>query len=106
MEWDTDSLVPTWVGKGDLRAEWLQRLGFLLALGGDGLLRGGGRLGCRNRHWLRGGFRLHLGLAVEAAHLELSLVLLQDALIVVLPELFGGIFSGDSLEDLLATCVL
>lgn len=94
-------MVPTWVCEGDLRAERLQRLGVLLALGGDGLLRGGG-LGGGNGHGLCGGFRLHLWLAVEAADLELPLVLLQNTLVVVFPELFGGILSGYSLEDLLA----
>jgi hypothetical protein len=37
--------------------------------------------------------------------LELLLVLLQDALIVVLPELLAGVFSSHSLDDLLATRV-
>jgi hypothetical protein len=38
--------------------------------------------------------------------LELLLVLLQDALIVVLPELLAGVLSSHSLDDLLATRVL
>jgi len=34
--------------------------------------------------------------------LELLLVLFEDALVVVLPELLGRILAGDALEDLLA----
>jgi hypothetical protein len=37
--------------------------------------------------------------------LELLLVLLQDALIVVFPELLAGVLSSHSLDDLLATRV-
>jgi hypothetical protein len=38
--------------------------------------------------------------------LKLLLVLLQDALIVVLPELLAGVLSSHSLDNLLATRVL
>jgi hypothetical protein len=38
--------------------------------------------------------------------LQLLLVLLQDALIVVLPELLAGVLSSHSLDDLLAAWVL
>jgi predicted RNase H-like HicB family nuclease len=31
--------------------------------------------------------------------LQLLLVLLEDAVVVVLPELLGGVLSGDTLED-------
>jgi hypothetical protein len=62
-------------------------------------------LGC----WRRGGGRCwgcRLCLRVQRADLELLLVLLQDGLIVVLPELLAGILSSYSLEDLLTTRVL
>jgi hypothetical protein len=36
---------------------------------------------------------------------ELLVILLEDALVVVFPELLGRILAGDSLEDLLATCI-
>lgn len=45
-------------------------------------------------------------LRVERANLQLFLVLFQDALVVVLPELLRGVLSGDSLQDLLSTRVL
>jgi hypothetical protein len=32
----------------------------------------------------------------------LLLVFLEDTLVVVLPELLGGVFTSDALEDLLA----
>jgi len=51
--------------------------------------------------WRSGG----LWLGVKGSDLELLLVLLQDAFIVVLPELLGGVLAGDSLEDLLSTRV-
>jgi hypothetical protein len=35
--------------------------------------------------------------------LELSLVLLEDALVVVFPELLAGVLAGYAREDLLAT---
>jgi hypothetical protein len=37
--------------------------------------------------------------SAEGADLELLLVLLQDGLVVVFPELLAGIFAGNSLED-------
>ena len=64
---------------------------------GAGLGRGFGRgalVGrCRRR---RGGRRL---LRVERADLQLRLVLLEDALVVVLPELLRGVLAGDALQD-------
>jgi predicted RNase H-like HicB family nuclease len=36
---------------------------------------------------------------------QLLVVLFEDALVVVLPELLGCILAGDSLEDLLAACI-
>lgn len=36
--------------------------------------------------------------------MQLGLVLLEDALVVIFPELFRGVLAGDPLEDLLATC--
>lgn len=58
-------------------------------------------LGHSNGHGLGGGFGLGL-LGVQAANLELALELLQDALVVVFPELLRGILAGYALENLLA----
>lgn len=64
---------------------------------GRGLLDGdgaGGGLGL--------GLLLGLGLGIEGANVELGMPLLEDALVVVFPELLGRILAGDSLQDLLA----
>lgn len=64
---------------------------------GRGLLDGdgaGGGLGL--------GLLLGLGLGIEGADVELGMPLLEDALVVVFPELLGRILAGDSLQDLLA----
>ena len=94
----TYTLVPVGVAERDLKAEGLKRLGRLL-LSSRGLLsrrRGGLRrgLGCL-------GLGLRLGLGVQRADLKLCLVLLEDALVVVLPELLGSVFTSNALEDLL-----
>lgn len=73
-----------------------------MALRRDGLLCGR-LLGDGSGSGLGGGLRLGLGLGVEAADLQLGLVLFQNAFIVVLPELLRGVLAGDSLKDLLAT---
>lgn len=82
----TYALIPCWVGKGDLGAERLERLGLLLRLRHNGFLCCG-LFWYSNGRGLGSGFRLNFGLGVEAAHLQLALVLLQNAFIVVLPEL-------------------
>ena len=41
---------------------------------------------------------------VRPADLELGLVLLEDTLVVVFPELLGGVLAGYPLQDLLAAC--
>lgn len=80
------SLVPRGVCEGNEIAELIQSLEVLLGNG-----RHGARLGLGLRGRGLGGSRRSggsgLGLAVERADLKLLLVLLQDALIVVLPEL-------------------
>lgn len=106
----TYALVPARIRERDLLAERLQGL-LILAFRGGGFLRRN-RLGRSHRRWLccwlglelRLGLGLSLGLGVEAADLELALVLLQDALVVVLPELFGSILASDPLENLLTAC--
>lgn len=67
-----------------------------MALDAVGVLNGSVGL---NLDWLRCGLGLWLGLAVEGADHELLLVLLQDGLVVVLPELLGSVLSGNTLED-------
>lgn len=104
MNWiKTYALVPARVRKGNLLAIWLQRLSLLFALGRDGLLGCSGLVGHSDGHGFCGWLGLDFGLGVEAANLQLALVLLQDALVVVLPELLGCILAGYTLEDLLAT---
>ena len=104
--WAVVSLVPVRVAEGDLRAEGLQGLG--LALGrclahGLGLRRlDGDGAGCGLRLGGLGG----LGLGVEGADEEFLLVLLEDALVVVFPELLGSVLSGYALEDLLTAWVV
>ena len=94
----TYTLVPRRIGEGDQVAIGILRLGsrrgLEIARGlrlrrGLGLLRGRGRG--------RSGLGLLLG--IQRADLELALVLLQDTLVVVLPELLGGILSGNALEN-------
>jgi hypothetical protein len=64
------------------------------------ILAHGSWLGSRSR-LLFG--RIGLGLRVERADLELLLVLLENACVVKLPELLGGVLASDLLQDLLAT---
>lgn len=45
-------------------------------------------------------------MAFQGPNLELGLVFLQDSLVVVFPKLDCGIFSADSLQNLLAAGVL
>lgn len=73
-----------------------------MALRRDGLLCGR-LLGRGSRGGLGSGLCLCLGLGVEAADLQLALILFQNAFIVVLPELLRGVLAGDSLKNLLAT---
>ena len=47
-----------------------------------------------------------LRLLLHGANLQLGPVLLQHAVVVVLPELLGGVLAGDALEDLGAARVL
>lgn len=55
------------------------------------------------RRWSSGrGRGSGLLLSVQAADLELRLVFLEDAFVVVFPELLGGVFASDAGEDLLA----
>lgn len=95
-------MIPSRVGEGDLGAERLERLGLLLRLWHYRFLCGS-LFGYSDDSGLGRRFCFDFGLGVEAADLQLTLVLLQNAFIVVLPELLGGILAGDSLEDLLAT---
>lgn len=96
-------LVPAGVRERNLVAEWLKSLSrlavCLLASGRNWL-----GLGCRCGSGRRLG--LLLGLGIERADLQLRLVLLQDAVVVVLPELLGRILAGYALEDLLAAGVI
>jgi hypothetical protein len=47
----------------------------------------------------RRGRRRDLLLGVEGANLQLGFVLLQNSLIVILPELLRGVLAGNALED-------
>lgn len=47
-----------------------------------------------------------LGALTDGADLELAAVLLEDLLVVVLPEDLGGVLAGEAFEDLLTTGVL
>lgn len=61
------------------------------------------------RRWRGGRWRggsSSFGLGVQRANLQLLLVLLQNALIVVFPELLAGVFAGNALQDLLSAWVL
>ena len=49
---------------------------------------------------------LQLGLLSHRPDLQLRRVLLQHTLVVVFPELLGGVLAGDSLEDLGSAGVL
>jgi hypothetical protein len=99
LEGHTHILVPCWVTEGDLVAKSLEGLRVVGPRHGrlgrvDGLLGRGGLLGR-----LGGGF----GLGVEAANLQLVFPLVEDGLVMVLPELLGGVLACYTLEDLLAT---
>jgi len=92
-------LVPRGISKGDqisIGILWL----------GPGRWRYGGIGGVRLLGSWRGSWRRRrLGgrfgslLRVQRADLQLTLVLLQNTLIVIFPELLRSIFSGDSLEN-------
>ena len=95
----TYTLVPRGIGKGNqisIRILWLG-LGrwWHRGIGGVGLL------GSWRGSWRRCRLGSRFGglLSVQRADLQLTLVLLQNALIVIFPELLGSIFSGDSLEN-------
>jgi hypothetical protein len=99
----TYTLIPTRIRKGNQISIGLQRLRLLNRRGGNNrpalcLWRGG-----RWRGWwccYRRGFHL---LGIQRPDEELRLVLLQDALIVILPELLGCVLASDSRENLFAT---
>lgn len=111
----TYRLVPVGVATGDQITKLVKSFGGLFGIA-SGLRSHETRLSFRLDNlllllgcWGRGSRRCgwcSLFLRVERADLELLLVLLQDGLIVVLPELLAGILSSYSLEDLLATRVL
>lgn len=94
---NTYTLVPRGVGERNQITIRILRLSICrrLVVGRGSLCDWGGLLGCR------GGSRRGLDdlLCVQRADLQLGLVLLQNALVVVLPELLRGILSGDSLEN-------
>jgi hypothetical protein len=93
----TYTLVPGGIRKWHLVAEGLHRLS-ILVFGGLSNNHGGSCLG-----WAGGGCRRRRDLlGVQGADLKLGLVLLENALVVVLPELLAGILSGYAREDLLA----
>lgn len=95
----TYRLVPVGVCVGNQVTEGVH--GLVLFRGGvalDAVGVGNGSVGL-NLDWLRCGLGLWLGLAVEGADHELLLVLLQDGLVVILPELLGSVLSGNTLED-------
>ena len=108
-------LVPVRVTSRDHVTKLVKSLGHLLCIGA-GLGSHGTRLGLGLDDflfllccWGRCGRRSRGSgslLRVQGADRELLLVLLQNALIVVLPELLAGILSGYSLQDLLTTGVL
>lgn len=111
----TYRLVPVGIATRDHVTKLIKSFGGLFGIS-SGLRSHKTRLGFRLdnlllllRCWRRGGRRCwwcSLRLRVQRANLKLLLVLLQDALIVVLPELLAGILSSYSLEDLLTTRVL
>lgn len=49
---------------------------------------------------------LQLGALSDGTNLEVLAVLLQDALVMILPEGLGGVLAGPALEDLCAARVL
>lgn len=118
MSEGTYALVPVRIGVWHKISKGIKRRLIFLFLALDDSLRiRTGR--CRNStgfcYWLRsllflrcwGGSRLFLllnFLRVQRADLQLGLVFLENALIVVLPELLRGVFAGDAGEDLFATC--
>lgn len=106
----TYALVPAGVGIGDEVAKWSQ--GVRLVVRDLDLL---GRFRCSvHGRWLGldrhggggGGGGSILWLGIQRANEEGALVLIEDALVVVLPELLGGVLAGDACEDLLATRVV
>lgn len=96
-------LVPRRITKRNLFTKGLER--FRLFVSVRNLLLGSGDgLGRRLGHRLSLGRGLRF--CVERADLELGLVLLEDALVVVFPELLGGVLASYTLKDLLAAGVI
>jgi hypothetical protein len=102
---ETYALIPTRIRKGNQISKRIQRLVVVVSRSLRGrrshsLARRGGLCS----RWRRRGSRQCGGfLSIERANLELSLVLLEDALVVVFPELLAGVLAGYAREDLLAT---
>lgn len=100
-------MVPGRVSKGNLVTERLESLGVFL-LGSNLLLCSLDGLGCRGRgHRSSIGLRLRLGgrgFGVKGSDQKLLLVLLENTLVVVLPELLGSVLAADALENLLTSC--
>jgi hypothetical protein len=93
----THCLVPAWVCVWNKISEWFQRLRFFTRFLLDWLAAGGSDwllllFGSRLR-WL------DLFLRVQRANLQFWLVLFQDRLVMVLPELLGGILSTNTLKN-------
>lgn len=98
---NTYTLVPRRIGERDQVTVRILGLG-PGRTGGGRFGRRLGRRGSRSWGWRRSRrSRCRLGdlLGVERTKQQLALVLLQNSLIVVFPELLGSILSGDTLEN-------
>ena len=77
-------------GDGSRFGRWFDDL--LIEVGSVFLFRSGWR-------WRGSGRSSFLLFAVEGTDLQLAFVLLQDALVVIFPELFGSVLAANTLED-------
>lgn len=99
----THVLVPARIAKGNLISIRLKGIRLLTAR--SLLLSSSDSFGCSRRSGSGLGLGLGLGglgLCIEGSDLKLLLVLLQDALVVIFPELLRRVLAGDALENLLA----
>lgn len=95
-------MVPAGIGERNQLSKRLEGLALLGGRLGDDGSSGGLRLGSGSGRRRRRSLRFRLRLGVEGADKELIMVLLENALVVVLPELLGCILAGYALQDFLA----
>lgn len=98
---ETHALIPTRIREGNQITVRIQRLHLLYRLLGHLHHRLTRRLWFRSL-WCR--CRRSSLLGVEGANQEFRLVLLEDAIVVVFPELLAGVLASNAGEDLLAAC--